>query len=319
MPIVWLPQQGLVIDEICFRFVDIDDTKAVLDMTKTRDVHCRNKNGSIPKLTAKILCTNWKHEVFWPAEARLPEHQTPIERRHKWVDVIRDLRLSPSDAAGPKESHSRVESSPSLRPATGAKDAAFSGAPAASAADPRDCLPEVLASQAASHWSDSLVVPIGPSGAHHSPPAPEVASGRDCLPEVLASQAASQSDSLVVPIGPSGAHRFPPVPEVASGACRRECFKMPCLKAICQCQRCPGSKPKPAPKDITAGDATAPAARDDSGEASAPLAFADEYRCADEHLFDHDGYGTYDDATAMLIQTADTEDVLIADDDAYTL
>ena len=279
MPIVWLPQQGLVIDEICFRFVDIDDTKAVLDMTKTRDVHCRNKNGSIPKLTAKILCTNWKHEVFWPAEARLPEHQTPIERRHKWVDVIRDLRLSPSDAAGPKESHSRVESSPSLRPATGAKDAAFSGAPAASAADPRDCLPEVPASQAASHWSDSLVVPIGPSGAHHSPPAPEV----------------------------------------ASGACRRECFKMPCLKAICQCQRCPGSKPKPAPKDITAGDATAPAARDDSGEASAPLAFADEYRCADEHLFDHDGYGTYDDATAMLIQTADTEDVLIADDDAYTL
>ena len=279
MPIVWLPQQGLVIDEICFRFVDIDDTKAVLDMTKTRDVHCRNKNGSIPKLTAKILCTNWKHEVFWPAEARLPEHQAPIERRHKWVDVIRDLRLSPSDAAGPKESHSRVESSPSLRPATGAKDAAFSGAPAASAADPRDCLPEVPASQAASHWSDSLVVPIGPSGAH----------------------------------------RFPPVPEVASGACRRECFKMPCLKAICQCQRCPGSKPKPAPKDITAGDATAPAARDDSGEASAPPAFGDDHHCADEHLFDHDGYGTYDDATETLIQTADTEDVLIADDDAYTL
>ena len=96
--ISWMPKQGLLIDEICFRHLDIDDTKAILDLSKTRDVHCRNKDWAIPKLTPKILCTNWKREVFWPADARLPEHKAPIDRRHRWVDIVCDLKVFPPDA-----------------------------------------------------------------------------------------------------------------------------------------------------------------------------------------------------------------------------
>lgn len=95
--ITWLPLQGLIVDEICLREQDIDDTKALLDLKKDRDIKCRNKDGVIPSLTARILCTNWEYTSFWPGEARLPEHKTPIERRHGWVPVQRDLRIIASE------------------------------------------------------------------------------------------------------------------------------------------------------------------------------------------------------------------------------
>ena len=96
--IVWMPGQGLVVDEICLREFDIDDTKAALDLEKTRDLKCRNKDGCIPKGTPRILCTNWRFETFWPDAAFLPEHENAIKRRHAWVAIARDLRVGcPAD------------------------------------------------------------------------------------------------------------------------------------------------------------------------------------------------------------------------------
>ena len=90
--VVFSPGEGLVVDETCFFDNDVDDLKNLLDLEKSRDVECRNRDGHIPKLTPRIFSTNWPWEVFWPRQAWYPMHADAINRRHIWIDVWSDLR-----------------------------------------------------------------------------------------------------------------------------------------------------------------------------------------------------------------------------------
>ena len=49
------PGEGLVVDGACFSDRDVDDLKGLLDLEKSRDVECRNRDGHIPKLTPRIF------------------------------------------------------------------------------------------------------------------------------------------------------------------------------------------------------------------------------------------------------------------------
>ena len=64
----------------------------MLDLEKSRDVVCRNRDGHIPKLTPRIFSTNWSWDLFWPAQVWSPMHADAICRRILWVDVEFDLR-----------------------------------------------------------------------------------------------------------------------------------------------------------------------------------------------------------------------------------
>ena len=79
--------------------LDVDDINNLLDLAKSRDVECRNRDGHIPTLTSRIFSTNWPWELFWPREAMMPMHATAIQRRHLWVDVKSDLRAPASGSA----------------------------------------------------------------------------------------------------------------------------------------------------------------------------------------------------------------------------
>ena len=93
------PGEGLVIDEANFSMRDIDDVKGILDIKKTRDVACRNRDGLIPAGTPRIISTNWSWSAFWPHEAGCEEHAGAIRRRVLWVDVSKDVRRLPRDHA----------------------------------------------------------------------------------------------------------------------------------------------------------------------------------------------------------------------------
>ena len=86
------PGEGLVVDEISLADRHIDDVKGLLDLAKTRDVGCRNKDGAIPMRTPRIITTNWSWETFWPQAMFLKEHRAAIQRRVIWVPVTKDLR-----------------------------------------------------------------------------------------------------------------------------------------------------------------------------------------------------------------------------------
>ena len=90
--VFFCPGQGLVIDELCLASKDIDDVKALLDLTKNRDVECRNRDGMIPRETPRIFSTNWRWSQFWPRAAMTTEHAAAIERRVLWIEVGSDLR-----------------------------------------------------------------------------------------------------------------------------------------------------------------------------------------------------------------------------------
>ena len=42
------PGEGLMVDETCFAAMYIDDAKAIVDLERSRDVWCRNRDGCIP-------------------------------------------------------------------------------------------------------------------------------------------------------------------------------------------------------------------------------------------------------------------------------
>ena len=86
------PGEGLLVDEVSLSSRDVDDAKALVDVAKGRDIACRNRDGFIPKGTARIFCTNWAWERFWPGAAGLAEHSIAIERRVVWITVAADLR-----------------------------------------------------------------------------------------------------------------------------------------------------------------------------------------------------------------------------------
>jgi hypothetical protein len=90
--VMFMPKQGLVVDEACLKSMTVDDVKSLLDLEKTRDIGCRNRDGNIPKGTPRILSTNWSRRAFFPHEAFFEEHLDAIERRHLWVEVKKDIR-----------------------------------------------------------------------------------------------------------------------------------------------------------------------------------------------------------------------------------
>jgi hypothetical protein len=94
--VAFCPGEGLVVDETLFVNKHIDDLKGLLDLAKSRDVECRNRDGHIPANTPRIFSTNWPWELFWPREAMMPVHARAIQRRHLWVDVQSDLRAAPA-------------------------------------------------------------------------------------------------------------------------------------------------------------------------------------------------------------------------------
>lgn len=90
--VLFTPGEGLVYDEACLAENDVDDAKAIVDIVKTRDVACRNKDGCIPSGTPRIFSTNWTWAQFWPREALAGLHAGAIKRRVLWVNVNRDVR-----------------------------------------------------------------------------------------------------------------------------------------------------------------------------------------------------------------------------------
>ena len=79
--VVFCPGQGLVVDELCLAGKDVDDVKALLDLAKTRDMECRNRDGVIPRGTPRVFSTNWPWDLFWPRAVMGKEHKGAILRR----------------------------------------------------------------------------------------------------------------------------------------------------------------------------------------------------------------------------------------------
>jgi len=93
------PGQGLVVDEVYLRNSSVDSVKALLDLVKTRDIKCRNRDGCLPARTPRIFSTNWSWSQMWPREAFDPEHYNAIIRRIVWVDIWLDVRRLPAQPA----------------------------------------------------------------------------------------------------------------------------------------------------------------------------------------------------------------------------
>ena len=83
---------------MCLAAKEVDDVKALLDLA-TRDVTCRNRDGTIPRGTPRVFSTNWSWDLFWPRAALGAQHAAAIKRRLLWIDVGCDLRL-PVQAVG---------------------------------------------------------------------------------------------------------------------------------------------------------------------------------------------------------------------------
>ncbi len=99
--VIFSPGEGLVIDEAFLAARDVDDAKAIVDVEKTRDVCCRNKDGCIPQGTPRIFSTNWPWEQLWPRDALAGAHAKAIKRRVMWVSVSVDLRKTVVPQASP--------------------------------------------------------------------------------------------------------------------------------------------------------------------------------------------------------------------------
>ena len=95
--VVFSSGEALVIDEACLAERAIDDVKGLTLLSKTNDVACRNRDGTIPQGTARVFSTNWSWEQFWPREAFAEPHLSAIRRRVLWVNIKKDVRRRPVD------------------------------------------------------------------------------------------------------------------------------------------------------------------------------------------------------------------------------
>ena len=89
--IIFRRGQSLVWDEAGFASRSLDDIKGIFDLKKNRDVQCRNRDGLLPKNTARIFSTNLEWHQFFPREMYLKPK--PVTRRILWIDIKSDLRL----------------------------------------------------------------------------------------------------------------------------------------------------------------------------------------------------------------------------------
>jgi hypothetical protein len=90
--------EGLVLDEVDFSKLSVNDCKAWTDLAKTRRTAARNKNGILLQGTPRIFTTNSKFDEFWPCGLLLPHQIDAIHRRVIWV-VCQDVRQLTADQA----------------------------------------------------------------------------------------------------------------------------------------------------------------------------------------------------------------------------
>ena len=83
--------EDLVLDEVVFSSLSVNDCKAWTDLAKARRTAARNKNGVLLKGTPRIFTTNSMFEEFFPRGVLLPHQIDAIHRRVKWV-VCGDVR-----------------------------------------------------------------------------------------------------------------------------------------------------------------------------------------------------------------------------------
>ena len=82
---------AIVVDEIAFPDVPVNQVKKLFDTKKRRRVKCRFFNGSIPEGCSKIFCTNSGKEQFYP-HFPCKNDRTGVMRRHFFEEVEADLR-----------------------------------------------------------------------------------------------------------------------------------------------------------------------------------------------------------------------------------
>lgn len=90
------PQQGILVDEASFRSLDIDDCKAWLDVSHSRDVRNRCCDGHVPAGTPRVFTTNHSPHQFWPAEYFTEAHKFAIDRRIMLVSITQSV-VKPQD------------------------------------------------------------------------------------------------------------------------------------------------------------------------------------------------------------------------------
>ena len=95
--------EGLVIDDVNFSKLEVDDVKSWLDVKKPRFTHCRNDDALIPTHThtRRIFTTNYRSADFFPTEARMEEQVKAIKRHVEWVDIKEDVRRPQPAAPAP--------------------------------------------------------------------------------------------------------------------------------------------------------------------------------------------------------------------------
>ena len=104
--------EGLVLDEVDFSSLSVNDCKAWTDLAKARRTAARNKNGVLLKGTPRIFTTNSRFEEFFPRGLLLPHQIDAIHRRVKWV-VCGDVRAVTEAATGSNSAVNGTSSSSS--------------------------------------------------------------------------------------------------------------------------------------------------------------------------------------------------------------
>ena len=108
---LFVPGEGLVVDEAFFGDLAVDDAKALVYLAKPCDVSCRHADGHIPKGTPRAYSTNWTWGQFWPRQAYSMEHKVAVERRVLWINIGKDVRkdAKPGDACASADSRDKPD------------------------------------------------------------------------------------------------------------------------------------------------------------------------------------------------------------------
>ena len=110
-----LPHQAVVLDDISMARLEIDDVKAWFDLEKPRDCAGRHEDGFLPEGVVRVFTTNHKPGQFFPVEYFQDDaHRIAVDRRHRWLHVVEDLRRVDAAPSGPSASAPVEPDIPSL-------------------------------------------------------------------------------------------------------------------------------------------------------------------------------------------------------------
>ena len=84
---------GMLIDEVSFDHLHINECKKWVSIDRRRKVHCRNTDGTIMANTPLFLSTNMRNKQgrnsFWPALKYDEDHEWALDRRVTWIDITK--------------------------------------------------------------------------------------------------------------------------------------------------------------------------------------------------------------------------------------